>query len=103
METLPIRLSLLQEAEPLDDLMDASLVETNGHPLLRAPVVLAEPVGSEVIVHLELDAPQLGPDAKTFTARLGPRCSAKHGELLTLAVDPATLYFFDPETETALR
>jgi multiple sugar transport system ATP-binding protein len=86
-----------------EHLEDASLVEANGHLLLSAPVVLAEPVGSEVIVHLELDAPQLGPDATTFTARLGPTCAAKRGELLTLSVDPASLYFFDPDTETALR
>jgi multiple sugar transport system ATP-binding protein len=86
-----------------EHLEDAALVEANGHALLRAPVALAEPVGSEVIVHLELDAPQLGPDSTNFTARLGPRCSARPGQLLTLAVDPAALYFFDPDTENALR
>jgi hypothetical protein len=39
----------------------------------------------------------------TCTARLDPRTKAARGERLRLVVDPVSLYFFDPETETALR
>jgi hypothetical protein len=77
-----------------------------------------------VIAHFELDAPpvltkdttELARDVDegdamqggraerlTCTARLNPRTKASRGGLLRLAVDPASLYFFDPETETALR
>ena len=69
----------------------------NGKPLLRAPVALAEPVGAQVIVHLELGEP-----ASTFCACLDSRTPIDRGELLALAVDPSSLHFFDPETETAL-
>jgi hypothetical protein len=40
-----------------------------------------------------------GPD---FCACLHSRSSCDRGDLLTLAVDPATLHFFDPGTEIAL-
>jgi multiple sugar transport system ATP-binding protein len=35
-------------------------------------------------------------------AMLDSRSACDRGELVTLAVDPATLHFFDPETEIAL-
>jgi multiple sugar transport system ATP-binding protein len=69
----------------------------NGKPLLRAPVALAEPVGAQVIVHLEL-----AESGSAFCACLDSRTAFDRGELLTLAVDPASLHFFDPETEAAL-
>ena len=72
-----------------------------GKPVLRAPVALAEPIGSQVIVHLDPDALQLDPGSD-FCACLNSRSSCDRGEVLTLAVDPATLHFFDPETELAL-
>ncbi|HSC48645.1 MAG TPA: TOBE domain-containing protein, partial [Gaiellaceae bacterium] len=72
-----------------------------GKPVLRAPVALAEPVGSQVIVHLDPDALELDSGSE-FCACLGSRSSCDRGEVLTLAVDPATLHFFDPETEIAL-
>src|ERR671935_749250 len=49
----------------------------NGKPLLRAPVALAEPVGAQVIVHLELGEP-----ASTFCACLDSRTPIDRGELL---------------------
>ncbi|MFL5948001.1 MAG: TOBE domain-containing protein, partial [Gaiellaceae bacterium] len=74
----------------------------DGKPVLRAPVALTEPVGSQVIVHLELDALPIGDSGSDFCACLDSRSVCDRGELLTLAVDPATLHFFDPETEIAL-
>jgi multiple sugar transport system ATP-binding protein len=80
-----------------EDVEDADAAPTNGHPLLRAPVSLAEPVGGDVVVHLEIEG------FEDFLARVSARCAARRGELLTLAVDPGALHFFDPETELALR
>jgi multiple sugar transport system ATP-binding protein len=76
----------------------------DGRPVLRAPVALAEPVGSQVIVHLDLDLDtlEIGDTGSDFCACLDSRSSCDRGEELTLAVDPETLHFFDPETEIAL-
>ena len=71
-----------------------------GKPILRAPVALAEPVGSQVIVHLDLDCVSIGDS--DFCACLDSRSACDRGEQLDLAVDPASLHFFDPETEIAL-
>ena len=90
--------------------------------MLEAPITLAEPVGAEVIAHFELDTPPVltkdtielaldvddtAADAKpehvTCTARLDPKTKAARGDRLRLVLDPSSLYFFDPETETALR
>jgi multiple sugar transport system ATP-binding protein len=102
---------------------DASLAATNGKPVLEAPVTLAEPMGAQVIVHLEVDAPPVvtrdtvelardagaegdplldDPEGSSFTACLTARTAATRGRALRLAVDPSSLYFFDPETEAAL-
>jgi multiple sugar transport system ATP-binding protein len=101
---------------------DAALAATNGKPTLEAPVTLAEPMGAQVVVHLEVDCPpvvtrdtvELARDAgveggaladpvgSSFTACLTARTSATRGRALRLAVDPSSLYFFDPETEAAL-
>ena len=109
-----------------EHLEDAELAgPANGGIVLEAPVTLAEPVGAEVIAHFELDTPpvltkdtiELARDVDddldarqgehvervACTARLNPRTKASRGEPLRLVVDPASLYFFDPETETALR
>jgi hypothetical protein len=37
-----------------------------------------------------------------FCACLSSQSPCDRGEMITLAVDPATLHFFDPETEIAL-
>jgi multiple sugar transport system ATP-binding protein len=108
-----------------EHLQDAELAgPANGRLLLEAPVTLAEPVGAEVIAHFELDTPPVltkdtielaldvddinandvgDEDRVTCTARLDPRTKASRGDVLRLVVDPGSLYFFDPETETALR
>jgi multiple sugar transport system ATP-binding protein len=108
-----------------EHLEDAALTgSTNGHSTVEASVMLAEPVGAEVIAHFELDAPavvtrdiqelardvghdtqigKLPTERATFTARLDPRTKAARGQRLKLVIKPSSLYFFDPETESALR
>jgi multiple sugar transport system ATP-binding protein len=92
---------------------------------LDVTVGIAEPLGSEVVVHFEIDVPpvqtkdvldlaadiegeagagfQLGREHATFTARLHPRTSARDGDPLKLAVAVESLYLFDKETGAALR
>jgi multiple sugar transport system ATP-binding protein len=92
---------------------------------LDVTVGIAEPLGSEVIVHFEMDVPpvqtkdildlaadiegrdetgsQLRREHATFTARLHPRTDANDGKPLKLAVDVENLYLFDQETGAALR
>jgi multiple sugar transport system ATP-binding protein len=82
--------------------LDLAVNGSNG-AVLRAPVTLAEPVGAQVIVHLDVETLQLTEQGGDFCACLDSRRACSPGETLTLAVDPATLHFFDPETETALR
>jgi len=107
---------------------DASLCgPANGRLVFEAPVALAEPMGAEVVTHFELDAPPLvtrdtvdlardlgaeplngsapqdREDNATFTARLDPRSRAVRGLSMSLVVDPSSIYFFDPDTESALR
>jgi multiple sugar transport system ATP-binding protein len=107
---------------------DASLCgPANGRLVFEAPVALAEPMGAEVVTHFELDAPSLvtrdtvdlardlgaeplngfasqdGEANATFTARLDPRSRANRGLSMSLVVDPSSIYFFDPDTESALR
>src|SRR3954462_9984835 len=75
----------------------------NGNAVLRAPVTLAEPVGAQVIVHLDLETLSVADQGGDFCACLAARRTCTRGETLALGVDPAALHFFDPETETALR
>jgi multiple sugar transport system ATP-binding protein len=113
-----------------EHLYDAALGgPANGNPVLEAPVTLAEPVGAEVIAHFEVDAPPVvtrdtlelaqdvdegevadgsllegsSAETTTFTARLDPRTAAEEDRFIRLVIDPSSLYFFDPATETALR
>ena len=93
--------------------------------VLELRVALAEALGSDTLVHLELDAAGVvapdveielaaqGIDAGPPTAlaerattlvcaRLAPYLAPAPGGIATVRVDPGGLHFFDPETELAL-
>jgi len=88
---------------------------------LEAPVVLVESLGSDLMVHTELDAPavltedqlevarEVGGHAQAeqvnakVTARLPPDVGVAVGDRVRLAVDVDRMHFFDPETTLALR
>jgi multiple sugar transport system ATP-binding protein len=93
--------------------------------MIDVDVSLAESLGSEVIVHFELESTAVSPaevGAETngasnglrvaelvadggraaMTARVDPRTSAKTGGPLRLALDVERLHFFDPVTQRAL-
>jgi multiple sugar transport system ATP-binding protein len=89
---------------------------------LEGRVVLRESLGSDVLVHVEVDAPSVlagerleaareiagsevngtPPRRARITARLEPSVRAVTGETLRLTVDPTRLHFFDAHTERAL-
>jgi multiple sugar transport system ATP-binding protein len=83
---------------------------------LHGRVVLREALGSELIVHIEVDAhaartdemrelaadtggPSPGAQAgATIVGRFSARSTAREREEIEFAVDPAELHFFDPHT-----
>jgi len=108
-----------------EDLQDAAL-ETGAPPERRieATVELREALGSEIQVHLSVDAPpvltedtlELARDRgaaetlegdveareSSFVARLDPRSSAAMGSAIDLVLDTANLHFFDPADGSAI-
>jgi multiple sugar transport system ATP-binding protein len=64
--------------------------------IMRLPVDLVEPLGSEQLVHMS------GPDNQPIVARLEPRDPVRSGEIVEMSVDLDRLHAFDPETEVAL-
>ena len=102
---------------------DATLVETAGtDSVVEATVELRENLGSEVDVHVGIDAPvpaleaviEATESAETgeagvagrpegiFVARLGPETQAQEGGKVKLWLDPRALHFFDPDSGAAL-
>jgi multiple sugar transport system ATP-binding protein len=104
-----------------EDLEDAALApDTPAHRRLTGTVRLRESLGSEVMVHLEVEAPpaltedirelaqdmdavaiqSLDEDADrtTFVGRFNARSRVREGEVAEVAIDTRTLHFFDPGT-----
>ena len=96
---------------------DAGLADP-GLPTIDADVLVLEELGSDTHVVFPIDAPRveaedlraaaddeeelLIEDRALWNARVGVKSSARAGGRLKLAVDPAALYFFDPESGTSL-
>jgi multiple sugar transport system ATP-binding protein len=99
---------------------DAAFAEP-GLPTLDVQVDVLEELGADDHVFFRLDAEPVvveeaqqgadgeeGPallietDRAMLTARVDPRTSARVGDTITLAVDPARLYYFSPETGESL-
>jgi multiple sugar transport system ATP-binding protein len=112
-----------------EDIEDAAFAPTiDGEASLDVQVALAEPMGSEVIVHFPVDAEPVAAvpsvaaetDSKdrqelaqliaenparntTMVARLNSRTTARTGKPARLTADVSRLYFFDPISEAAIR
>jgi multiple sugar transport system ATP-binding protein len=105
-----------------ENLEDAALEpDTPADQRLQGVVVLREPLGSEIVAHIEIEAaPALTEDVRelardvgqervlqaagegvqetTLVGRFGPRSRVKSGEVVDVAVETGALHFFDLET-----
>ena len=109
-----------------EDLEDVNLVDDAPEGLrLRGKLMLREALGSELVVHFEIEAPPvLTDDARELiedmakgsgtqppahnektsklVGRFDPRSKVREGEQLEAAVDTRALHFFDPDTGLAI-
>ena len=102
-----------------DDLEDASLEEARADARLTGKVVLREALGSELMVHVAVDAPQaITEDVKelardigderpasetpageaTMIGRFSARSRVREGDTVEISVDTRALHFFEPDT-----
>jgi multiple sugar transport system ATP-binding protein len=101
-----------------EDMEDASLVSDEAGSRLQSTADLVEAMGSDVLVHFVVDAPQvvtddtkelardvgtdvLGLEAKAQTdmvARFSPRTRVRVGDPVTVHISTDRLHYFDPET-----
>ncbi|WP_027055872.1 ABC transporter ATP-binding protein [Mesorhizobium erdmanii] len=95
-----------------EDLYDSSLESGRKYQTIPAKVTSIEELGSEQIVHLNIDAVRVDsgdPDAvddfglaSNAVARFEPISAVRAGSEIRLAVDDAKFHFFDPETHLAI-
>ncbi len=79
---------------------------------ISAPVTLVEALGSESMLHLNIDAPWVDagdPDAvadigdeKAAVARFSPKSTVRAGDIARVALDAEELHFFEPDTRTSI-
>ena len=95
-----------------EDLYDSSLESGRKYQTIPAKVTSIEELGSEQIVHLNIDAVRVDsgdPDAvddfglaSNAVAKFEPVSAVHSGSEIRLAVDDAKFHFFDPETHLAI-
>jgi multiple sugar transport system ATP-binding protein len=111
-----------------EDLDDAALANGDLRPRLQGKVEMREALGSEVLVHFTIAAPQavtddvrelvedvgddravdqlaagVVPDEATLVGRFSPRTRVLEGDAVDVVVDQRALHFFDLETGRAIR
>jgi multiple sugar transport system ATP-binding protein len=103
------------------DFEDAQLAGASGGSRLRVRVDLVEALGTQTLLHFDLDTPvvltedvkELAADAgeevenleqraeqgtSHFVAEVDPKSSVASGEMADLVIDATQVHFFDPET-----
>lgn len=95
-----------------EDLFDSSLESGRKYQTIPAKVTSIEELGSEHIVHLNIDAVRVDsgdPDAvqdfglaSNAVAKFEAVSTVRSGSEIRLALDDAKLHFFDPETHLAI-
>ena len=95
-----------------EDLYDSSLESGSRHATVPAMVKSTEELGSELIVHLKIEAVRTDsgdPDAvedlsgaANAVARFEAVSAVRPGELINLAIDVAKLHFFDLQTHLTI-
>jgi multiple sugar transport system ATP-binding protein len=107
-----------------EDMEDAALSrDTRPEARVRARVTLTEALGSEIVVHFNVDAPKLvtadtkelekdahaedvpavAHQGNVFVASFTPRSRVRPGDDIEIVVDLERLHFFDPDTGLAIR
>ncbi|MFO1141519.1 MAG: sn-glycerol-3-phosphate ABC transporter ATP-binding protein UgpC [Amaricoccus sp.] len=96
-----------------EDLYDSRLESGARFPTVPAEVRTIEELGSELIVHVNLDAVRIDsgdPDAvedlgsaANAVAKFEASSGVREGEAIALGIDVAKLHFFDPATLLAIR
>jgi multiple sugar transport system ATP-binding protein len=106
-----------------EDMEDARIARAGEDAsMLRAQVTNTEALGSEIVVHFNVDAPRvvtedtkllekdLGTqevphhtDATRFTASFAPRSRVRIGDDVEVVVDTERIHLFDPETGNTIR
>jgi len=97
-----------------EHIADASLGGIEGRSTLRGTVTVREGLGSEVLLHVTVDAAKVRAediDAETpgddhssvIVARVSPHTAAKPNDTIELAADVSQLQLFDLETGRAIR
>ncbi|TCU29427.1 carbohydrate ABC transporter ATP-binding protein (CUT1 family) [Rhizobium azibense] len=95
-----------------EDLYDSSLESGSRYETIPAAVRSIEELGSELIVHLNIEAVRIDsgdPDAvedlsgaANAVAKFEAISSVRPGAMINLAIDAAKLHFFDPQTHLAI-
>jgi multiple sugar transport system ATP-binding protein len=93
-----------------EDMEDAAFVsEADPERTLTTVTSLREALGSEVLLHFPIAAPEpgdlvepLGDTNSMFVARVHPQTKAREGDPLRLVVDTKRLHFFDPASGLAV-
>ena len=96
-----------------EDFEDAALAgNVRDGATLKSEVQLIEALGSEIMVHFQLDAPTVDsgdPDAveeagvtANTVGRFHPRSRARIGETAEIAVSTENMHFFDRDTRLAI-
>ncbi|RWL44325.1 MAG: ABC transporter ATP-binding protein [Mesorhizobium sp.] len=95
-----------------EHLYDSSLESGRKYQTVPAKVTSIEELGSEHIVHLNIDAVRVDsgdPDAvqdfgmaSNAVAKFEPESAVRSGSEIRLALDDTKLHFFDPETHLAI-
>ncbi len=95
-----------------EDLEDSSLAADDMKGAsFTTKVTLTEALGSEIIVHFDMDAAKVDagdPDAvddlgdSTAVGRFDPRSRVRMGETVEIAVNTTNLHFFDHDSRTAI-
>jgi multiple sugar transport system ATP-binding protein len=107
-----------------EDMEDATLArDTTPEARVRATISLTEALGSEIVVHFNVDAPKVvtadtkelekdaqsddvptvGQQGNVFVASFAPRSRVRPGDEIEIVVDRERLHLFDPETGLAIR
>ncbi len=100
-----------------EDIEDARFIDEHSGQTLTAPANLVEPMGSDVMAHLSIDArPALigeaaniaketgraGRDNAFLVARLNPRTTVNIGDNLEVFIDTTRLHYFAPDGGAAI-